>query len=72
MCDRGCDRSLAAVSSIHTRPLLFLVSTPHPDASVRVWALVRSDVPPEVVAHVPRVMQIAYAAAEISDAEDRR
>jgi hypothetical protein len=74
MCDRGAGRSLASVSSIHPRPLLFLVSTPHPDASVHVWALVPADAPPEVVADVPRVMQIAYDAAwaEVTAFEEQR
>jgi hypothetical protein len=62
------------VSSIHPRPLLFLVSTAHPDTSVHVWALVPADAPPEVVAHVPRMMQIAHdaARAETTAAEDER
>jgi hypothetical protein len=41
---------------------------------VHVWALVPADAPPEVVAHVPRMMQIAHdaARAETTAAEDER
>jgi hypothetical protein len=74
MCDRGAGRSLAAVSSIHPPRLLLLVSTAHQDTSVQVWALVPTDAPPEVVAHVPRMMQIAHDAARVvaTAAEDER
>jgi hypothetical protein len=74
MCDRGAGRSLAAVSSIHARPLLMFVYVARPDTSVQVWALVPTEAPPEVVAQVPRMMRIAHdaARADTTAAEDRR
>jgi hypothetical protein len=80
MCDRRHDRSLAAVprtSRLHLHRLVFRVPTTDDRtavASVRVWALVPSDTPPDVVARVERAMQIAYhaACAEIAASEGQR